>query len=1491
MNIDARKRRFRPPAADAEVSGAAAPSVVEVSEKPLPTPDTPAPNVTPKPQTDKAAPLHCRIEIQSAVHAEIVDDRHALNIRGRVVSMSPVLSVALLVDGAVAGEMLYNQPDKRPDGAPSRGLAITQQFFVLVLSLPVTSATGPRQFVIEARGTGGQAQREHFALTLDAANPREARVTTGQVQSSASPWIARPPVLLHVERATVDQSGQVVVQGWAIALSALTTLDFFVNDDRLGAAVLGGEREDVVRSYATYPNAGRSGFSFQGSIATGSGFPETIRAVAASSDGCSHSVMIPLARVAKIPEPPPRPPSEPVRDLRRQIRLQCDTVGLSEDGDLIVEGWAVSRVGITAVEIVLNGELIGEAVLGGVRPDVGQAFPNLPLARFAGYGFKQPIAVAIGAEYQVQVVARNDFGDTTKETRTLRVLEASKPAPTAATPPLDETSDFICWIDNPRIHAGVAQTPVTDRLTIEGWALARSGIKSIEILIDGQAFGLAKYGTARRDVAESFPSWNNAIRSGFFFTCPPRKLIPGPHTIRVIVHANDGGSHVIEFRADVKNPLNKDRNYEDQTTIRRRISPVEADVYQDILTRLAWQPSFRLVLRLGRPLDIAKLRATVASLRGQIYGKWELLILADETEDPDTLLRLLRDATSGAPDPIGNIDAAALDLPFVTERAVNSPLLLGFLCPGDELGCNALAEMAVASGIFRGAEVFYADEDRLSPATNSHEPFFKPSWSPDLLLSTNYIGRPWFATAEVFARTGLTPRQVLQYGEFDAVLRCTESAAEIQHIPKLLCRRDTASLDSEAIERTALRRAGARRGVAAEVLQTLVPGSYRFKPALPATGKVSIIIPTCATNGYIKRCIEGLREGTAYRNFEIICVDNIPEELTDWKIWLRDNADKVVVIPEAFNWSRFNNRAAELATGEYLLFLNDDVEIITEDWLHTLLEQAARPDVGIVGARLLYPDRTVQHAGVFLTELGRGRHAFRCLAEDEGGYFGLALTQRNVIAVTGACILTRSEVFRALDGFNELHDVINNDLDYCLRIHAAGLRTVYTPHAVLIHHELASRANMKDDFDVEHFSNQWRTLFAAGDPYYSPHLTKSHDDFSPDLEATRPVYVGYPKFRHNEIKRILAVKLDHIGDVITSLPAIRRLKRIFPEAKLYLLASRAVSAFVAAEPDIEEVIDFEFFYPNSGLGVRELTETDFQSLSAKLSPYGFDLAVDLRKYPETRDVLRYTGARYLAGYEYAGRFPWLDVALELENSAPLQRKRNHVGDDLLQLVTAIATACDTERTGFVWSPQPSGGDLKFLSASARKLFSKPVVAVHPGVGQVMRQWPAVHFAALIDLLITKNDVNVVLIGSPDESSLGQEVLSLVSGRRSVVSLVGKTALKDLPALLQACALFVGNNSGPQHIAAGLGVPTIGIHSGVVDATEWGPAGPRAVAIQRNMVCSPCHLIKLEDCVRGLTCLNELYPEAVHRYCEMFLARPAGAGLSRGRDRAKSAKRR
>jgi ADP-heptose:LPS heptosyltransferase/GT2 family glycosyltransferase len=1040
-------------------------------------------------------------------------------------------------------------------------------------------------------------------------------------------------------------------------------------------------------------------------------------------------------------------------------------------------------------------------------------------------------------------------------------------------------------VDSPAVSNGVAVALVTGRLTIDGWLLTRSGIASFEVFLDGQRLGDAHYGLARQDVGAAFPEWPNALRSGYAFHCPPRSLRDGEHTVELRIRANTGTELLRTFGITVK----KAEDQQDSVGIRRRVPLVEADMIMAFMADLAYRPSFAFILRQDEPVEADRLRATFAALRRQAYADWSVRVLAADDDGAAAVKAVIDDQVPDLAERFTVTSASDADrwaAPLASAGAAQAdgsdtarPVLHALLLPGDELGADALLELAAASMRHPDRALLYGDEVRLSPVSNDREAFFKPDFSPDLLLSTNYIGRPWVVSGALLAQTGATPASLAANGEYDLLLRCSELAAGVHHVPKLLCQRSAMELDDAALEQAALERTLVRRGIEGEVVATPIPGTWRVKRAVPSTGKVSIIIPTCASQGYIETCLQTLRARTAYRDYEIICIDNIPSTSIAWKVWLQQHADKVVDLPGSFNWSVFNNRAVEAADGEFLLFLNDDIEIVQDDWLDVMMEHARRPEVGITGPQLLYRDGKVQHAGMFLSNNGIGRHAFRFATVDDPCYFGLALTQRNVIAVTGACMLVRREIFERLGGFDEAHEIVNNDLDFCLRAHRAGLLTVFTPYATLIHYELASRANLKDVFDLTHFNAAWRTTFAAGDPYFNPRLSRHADDYRPDDEPVQWVVSGAPLFRKSEIRRILVVKLDHIGDFVTALPPIRRLKQLFPDARITVLAGPASGAFVALEPCIDEFIPFAFFHARSQLGERELTPEDFAKLGEQLRPYRFDLAVDLRKHLSTRDVLKYAGARFLAGFDYLGQFPYLDVALDWDGDRSLQRKRSHVIDDLMALVHAIGHAAEADR--LIMRPGPDAMPLAELPEPVRALFARKVVAIHPGAGNITKQWPEEHFSALIDLLIEKNDVNVLLVGGVDEIEVARELLSNLQHPDRVASMVGKTSLTELPRLLKNCSLYIGNDSGPKHIAAAVGIPTVGIHSGVVDPVEWGPMGPNAVALRRNMTCSPCYLANADDCPRALACLRFLEPNLVYETADMMLRRFAAPGIVDG----------
>ncbi len=1348
-----------------------------------------------------------------------------------------------------------------------RALKADHSGFEFILEQPPLQHSGEVDVIFMAKTAArGSLEKLVRAELAESRAAESQRHRTAPREAKRTPF-KQPPMQLQVDSAEVDASGILRIVGWAVCLAPIVSVEVFVDDAKIGSAETGKARDDVAERHPEYPHAGRSGFVLcadSGAFAAGE---RLIKVRATASTGISREAAVPL-RLS------PERRRSVVSSKDSKVDCFCDLIRITTAGMVTVKGWVVGGAATERVSLLLDDQVLGDAEIGIDRPDVGNLFPRFAHARKAGFAFRHQGPAIPPGEHLI-VVRHHADGEDTEVLLPAPAIEAGADD-AASEVHARQQQDVLLNVDQPKVVDGAAVVPVRGDLEVVGWALSRQGTTSVEIAVDGRLAKSVPPGIRRADVLRVFPECEQAESSGFAALLPHRSLAPGPHTVTVSARNQNGAISRVEFRVLVEEAPETDGPW----ALRRRMSPAETQLFSRPLAGKP-QPLFVVAVMATAASAAPALRATISSLANQVYANWLLFLIAPA--GAAALRRALPQVRERLDQRVTVISDPRPALRALGAQGGDAHLLV--LHPGDELGCDALLEFAVEATLHPQADFFYCDERRINPRSGKTEAFFKPQWSPDLLLSMDYLGRAWCARSGLVRRAKIASPDIAGPGTYHLELRLTEQASTIRHVPATLLQLAGAGKAAGSLARTALRRALRRRGIPAEVTAGRTAGTFRVRRKTPVTGLVSIVIPTCAARGLVRICIESLRKLTAYRHYEIVAVENIPAERSEWKTWLREHADRVIQAPSVFNWSRYNNLAAAEARGEFLLFLNDDIEVIDPQWLDVLVEQAARPEVGAVGPQLLYPDRRVQHAGMFLTPQGVIRHAFRYAAEQDGGYFGLALSQREVIAVTGACLLTRRGSFEQLGGFDEAHDVVNNDVDFCLRLRQNGLHTLYTPHAQLIHHELASRVGIPDHFDVEAFSRKWRGLFASGDPYFHKRLAGDRDDYAIESEPVEIHCAGHPVLARESIRRILVLKLDHIGDCVTALPAVRRLRQHFPLAEISVLASAASKTIWELEPVVDRVIQFDFFHGRSALGRLERTDEHWVELRSRLLPYAFDLAIDLRKHWETRSVLQHTGARYLAGFDTKGKYPWLDIALEWAEDSAMIRKRQHASDDLINLVDAVAAASETDRRVIVGTPTPLSRETLSRLELPRWIFRKRLVCVHPGAGNDIKQWPIEYFALLIDKLVESEDVHVVLTGSRDEVALGQLIISATAHAKAVWSTIGRDKLSDLPGLLSRCALFIGNDSGPKHIAAGLGIPTVGIHSGILDAREWGPLGETAVAIQRAMSCSPCYRLRVEDCPRGLICLRGILPEEVFTISRRLLLAPSEAAQGVGTRRA------
>jgi hypothetical protein len=775
-----------------------------------------------------ATPVASQIEvdIDPTVSSGAIFDRFDLLLHGRAVSSTPVEEVALKLDDAVIGRVEYGAMDSAVQGVLPEDGNRTQYVFYLNVQMPRAEAQRKCACILAVRTSDGQIHEEAFDLAVEPSSAAPVTVLTGKTHPTAAYAHIRPPIVLYVERAALDDRGHVQVVGWAISRTAMIAIQAFVGEQKLAPAQLGQRRDDVGSTFPAYANARLAGFTLNSDIVAGSDQDiSTVRVQAISRDGFTHEVVVPLEHVPNLatPEPaqeptatgapaaaypaaagfqigtdlaalvgepvivaPPAPVVEqrPPPDPRREIRYFCDNMDLQPEGRLSAVGWAVCAVGISAVTVYLDGEAIGDAELGLLREDVGHEHRHIPMARYAGFRFVRHLPEVPAGEHEIRVVMRNGLDDEQQEVRTVQIERAEPPPPPESSLP----SQFRLEIDTPAIVSSVAVEPITGRLTIEGWALARSGVSGIEVMLDDLRLGDAHYGLARQDVGIAFPDWVDSLRSGFAFHCPPRALRDGEHVIQLNVRGRAG--ELLEYRFNIT--IRKSEEFDEGMSIRRRMTQVERDVAQDVLASLDYRPGFRLMLPLASLPDRDQLLATLASLRRQAYRDWRLDVLPSDATIGDAIRALIEqgaDDLAARIDVLDASDQASFGQPIGNPQTATQGRLIGFIGAGDELGCDALLQIAIASGLHRDADMLYADEVKLSPASREREPFFKPDFSPDLLLSTNYIGHPWFASTALLARSGVTPADLLARGEYDAVLRCTEQADSIHHVPRLLCAR------------------------------------------------------------------------------------------------------------------------------------------------------------------------------------------------------------------------------------------------------------------------------------------------------------------------------------------------------------------------------------------------------------------------------------------------------------------------------------------------------------------------------------------------------------------------------------------------------------------------------------------------------------------------------------------------------------------------------
>ncbi len=669
----------------------------------------------------------------------------------------------------------------------------------------------------------------------------------------------------------------------------------------------------------------------------------------------------------------------------------------------------------------------------------------------------------------------------------------------------DKRSYLVC--DEPKWND---KKPRSGNIAVRGWCLCEGGVDTVQVQIPGMPVMQAVPSVPRPDVKKAHPDLDSTGRSGFSLEFNSLLLPKGPCPLTIRLISQRVPVRQITTSVFIDHERGFASDYD------RWIYEFEgpADELIDLkLGSIQSRPLISILMAVYNtdPLELA---AAIQSVIDQSLDNWQLCI-ADDCSSRSEIREILDDFARRD---------ARIKLAFQNERGGISKTCnaawqmaegeyIAFLDHDDTLAPHALAYICETLDRCPEADLLYSDEDKIDRKGKRFDPFFKPDWSPDLLLSENYICHLLVLRQDLARKIGTFHSDCDGSQDYDLILRASAHAGRIEHIPKVLYhwRAGVASTASSADNKhyaleaaqQALQRHAERTGKQMRVEPASISGRWRARYQIPENTRISVIIASGGNANILRTNLDALFGKTTYKNFEVLIADNSKSGIIEKLVTEEQRRSRTLGYLDwrhkPFNFSAINNAAAKQCDSPVLLFLNDDTSAINPDWLESMLELATLPEVGVVGAKLLYPDGRIQHAGVVMGLYDNCGHAFKGLDGAISHYFDFSDIIRNVSAVTGACLMTKADLFWRAGGFDESDFAVAfNDIDLCLKIGSLGYRVVYTPHARLYHHEAFSKTSkdlVPHPEEVARMRFKWDKVIAA-DPYYSPNLTRNDEDYS-----------------------------------------------------------------------------------------------------------------------------------------------------------------------------------------------------------------------------------------------------------------------------------------------------------------------------------------------------------------------------------------------------------
>jgi len=701
-----------------------------------------------------------------------------------------------------------------------------------------------------------------------------------------------------------------------------------------------------------------------------------------------------------------------------------------------------------------------------------------------------------------------------------------------------------------------------------------------------------------------------------------------------------------------------------------------------------------------------------------------------------------------------------------------------------------------------------------------------PDWDPVLIQFENYILAPVLFRFSALIRTiknlpGTFPDKLKSFKDWEAIQNRflkTLFPQSLSHLPESLFNLN------------------------------LPPNNFCITVSRPKKSfSLSIIIPTNGKKlSVLKNCLHSLLTVTAYSApIEIILLDNSRGQAQNpYYEYLKSVTDKSVKVrayDHPFNWSAINNFGASLASGEILLFLNDDTEVTSPKWISTLLNPFDFSWVGVVAPRLVYPEGTIQHAGATLLPYG-------------GGAANIGLGTRSILdslwdrnprsvsTVMGACLATRRDLFHDLGGFDERYRIVLSETAYCLAAGKSGYHVVYNPHTSVIHHERMSRKGMDPPEDESLFWKEWRDKILAPDPYYPAIYEKNPNSVKFELSDRKLAItvLESPFLYPDAIQNILILQANELESDLILSDIAGQLKNKFPSAKIYAACGPSIKNALVLRGTVDQLIDFDHYLDQDDGSV---SHTEIWDHRAGLP--AFDIAIGLGGHSKTQKALQNSGAVFTIiapSHKKGGSF--VPVLTEWGTFSSEKRfGRPHYTKQQSELLEAFPLMPLPRQTFHSWKTHSI------------------TIGISTGSCSKDKRWPIGHFEQLTRMLL-KLGFNVILLGEdediPFNSRIQRNIEKEYAGNISDLS--GRIRLPEYQKTVEEkCDLYIGNNSEVTRLIASTGISTIAIFGGIVDPFEWFPAGENVTVIFRDVPCAPCYS---KVCSFNRECFDEVHPEDI-----------------------------